>query len=56
MEASIILFVKKHLGITYRCDECEYQVGSKRSFRTHVEIKHLGIKYTCNECKHEVNT
>ena len=38
---------QKHLGITYRCDECDYQTRAKEDLGVHVKVKHLGFKYTC---------
>ena len=30
---------KKHLGVKYRCDECEYESGPKECLKVHKESK-----------------
>ena len=41
----------KHEGVTYACDQCEYQ-GSKSSLIRHMEATHEGIKYACDQCEY----
>ena len=38
-----------HLGVKYRCDECEYESGPKECLKVHKESKHLGIRYKCGD-------
>ena len=46
----------KHLGLKYKCDECDYQANHKQSLDLHVKIKHLGIKFRCDECDYKVES
>ena len=41
------------MGVKYRCDECEYESGSKECLKVHKESKHLGIGYKCGDCDYQ---
>ena len=46
----------KHLGIKYKCDDCDYQASSKKMLKRHEEKKHSGLTFGCNICVFRGNT
>ena len=40
----------KHLGITHKCDQCEYQSKFTVNLKQHINSKHLGITHKCDQC------
>ena len=54
---SIMVNYKKsiHEGVTYDCDQCEYQATTKGHLTTHKQSRHVGIRYNCDQCNGTFN-
>merc|ERR1712133_174998 len=41
---------KKHQGIEYRCNQCDYESDYKDSLTYHIQSKHENVRYYCDQC------
>ena len=43
--------LEAHEGKRCSCYQCNYEVTSKQSLKTHNEVVHEGVEYLCDDCK-----
>ena len=41
---------KKHQGLRYPCDQCEYVATEVHNLKLHIDSKHEGVRYPCDHC------
>ena len=42
-----------HLGVQFKCNQCNKQYRDKSGLRSHRKIHHEGIRYKCNQCDNQ---
>ena len=43
---------RKHEGIRYPCDQCEYSAGAINDLNRHKGVKHEVIRIPCDQCEY----
>jgi len=42
-----------HMGVRFKCDQCEREFSRKDTLQNHVKSKHEGKRYSCDKCGSE---
>ena len=49
-------YQQQHLGVNYRCEECNFETSFYKTLASHVVYKHSGIIYKCDDCANEYHS
>ena len=47
---------KKHEGVRYPCDSCDYKATKKSNLKQHKENIYKGVRYACDSCDYNATT
>ena len=45
-------YKKKHEGVRYPCDKCDYAATLASNLKRHIENKHKWVRYPCDQCEY----